>query len=104
MKIWNKVLGVDLFGFCISHKNGIIINYFIKNIDKLDSDLQDVEEVWTFYLCTVYIHSVQYCATCHYNVIPKLKQYYEMSWERKNFTLHFFSSYIYVISLVVTAL
>ncbi len=33
-----------------------------------------------------------------------LKQYYEMSWEKKNFTFHFFSSYIYVMTLVVTVL
>ncbi len=33
-----------------------------------------------------------------------LKQYYEMSWERKNFTFHSFSSYIYVMTLGVTAL
>ncbi len=31
-----------------------------------------------------------------------LKQHYEMWWERKNFTFHFFSSYIYVMTLVVT--
>ncbi len=29
-----------------------------------------------------------------------LKQYYEMSWERKKFTFHFFSSYIYVMTLL----
>ncbi len=33
-----------------------------------------------------------------------LKQYYEMSWERKNFTFHLFSSYSYVMTLVVTVL
>ncbi len=29
-----------------------------------------------------------------------LKQYYKMWWERTNFTFHFFSSYIYVMTLV----
>ncbi len=31
-----------------------------------------------------------------------LKQYYEVWWERKKFTFHFISSYIYVMTLVVT--
>ena len=34
----------------------------------------------------------------------KLKQYNDMSWERKNFAFHFFPSYIYVMTLVVTVL
>ncbi len=33
-----------------------------------------------------------------------LKQYYEMWWESKNLTFHFFSSYIYVMTFVVTVL
>ncbi len=33
-----------------------------------------------------------------------LKQYYEMSWEGKNLVFHFFSSYIYVMTLVVSVL
>ncbi len=33
-----------------------------------------------------------------------LKQYYEMSWEGKNVTFPFFSSYNYVMTLVVTVL
>ena len=36
--------------------------------------------------------------------LKAISKYYEMSWERKNFTFHFFLSYIYVMTLVVTVL